>query len=229
MQYIIPFRKNVPFSLEAWEHLAGRMMEGEVVVMRNLKRVWCRWYPDLGTEKVRVGGQKSWGVTVRMAIDLERLRRVMDITFGVGVKKTRALRCGSGRVEIELGDAVFALDMDEVGAGMGEGAGNVLHLQYDGVTSMLCVIMQFTRTCVSTISDPVAQRIIANVKHIMVQLFASHIVALHTDFAYASSICTTARISGGIVTCILDKSDGVDAIHIPMVECSDLITAYNSV
>ena len=54
------------------------------------------WHPDLSTEKVRVHGQKSLEVTVRAAGELERLRRVMGITFGVGVKKTMALRCGAG-------------------------------------------------------------------------------------------------------------------------------------
>ena len=178
---------------------------------------------------VRVGGQIYWEVTVRTVGDLERLRRVMGITFGVGVKNTRVLRCGSGRVGVELGDTLFTLDVDEVEAGMCEGVGNVLHLQYDVGISMLCVIMKFTRACVSTISDPVDQYIIANIKHITVPLFDSHIVTLYTNFAYASSIYTTASISGDIVTCILDEGDGVDTIHIPMVECSDLSTTYNSV
>ena len=83
------------------------MMEGEVVARRNLKRVRCRWYPGLSTEKFRVGRKKSWGITVRTEVELERLMRVMGITFGVGAKKTRELRRGSGRVGVDLGDTFF--------------------------------------------------------------------------------------------------------------------------
>ena len=54
------------------------------MVRRNLKRVWCRCYPDLSIEKVRVGGQTCWEVTMRTVVDLERLTRVMDITFWDG-------------------------------------------------------------------------------------------------------------------------------------------------
>ena len=68
-----------------------------------------------------------------------------------------------------------------------------------------------------------------NIKHSMVQLFYSYIVALYTSFAYASSIYTIASISSGIFTCNLDKGDGVIIIHILMLECSDFITVYNSV
>ena len=35
------------------------------------------------------------------------------------MEKARTLRCGSGRVGVDLGDALFALDVDEVVAGMG--------------------------------------------------------------------------------------------------------------
>ena len=38
-----------------------------------------------------------------------------------------------------------------------------------------------------------------------------------------------ASIFGGIVICILDEGDCVDAIHILMVECCDFIIVYNSV
>ena len=50
---------------------------------------------------------------------LEKLRRVVGITFGLRVKKTRILRCGSGRVGVGMGDTFFALDVDGVGVGMG--------------------------------------------------------------------------------------------------------------
>ena len=107
--------------------------------------------------------------------------------------------------------------------------GDLSNFQYYVGTSMVCVIMQFTRACGSTISHTVVQRIVASIKHSKVQLFASHIVALDTNFSYNSSIYTTASISGGIVTCILDEGEGVDNIHIPVAECSDLVTTYNSV
>ena len=89
----------------------------------------------------------------------------MDITFGLGVKKVRALICGSGRVGVELGDTLFALDVVEVEVGMGQGTGNVLRVKYDVCTSMLCDIMQFTCVCVSTIADQwlSASLIISNV------------------------------------------------------------------
>ena len=105
---------------------------------------------------------------MRTVRDLERLRRAMGITFGVEAKKTRALRCGIGRAGVDLGDKLCALEVDEVGTAMGERLGNVFHFQYDVGTSMFCVIMNFTRACVSTIADPVAQRIIANIKYSMV-------------------------------------------------------------
>ena len=87
---------------------------------------------------------------------------------------------------------------------MGEGAGTVLKLKYDFGTSMLYVIMQFTRACVSTIDDPVEHRIITNITHSMVQILDNCIVALDTKFSYARYTCTIARISVDIITCILD-------------------------
>ena len=166
---------------------------------------------------------------MRTVEDLERLRRVMGIIFGVEAKKTRSLRCGTGRVGVDIGDTLFALEVDEVGTSMGERLGNALHLKYDVGTSMVCVIMQFTHACVSTIADLVAQRIITNIKHSMVQLFASRIVVLDTNFTYTRYIYTTASIFGDIVAYILDEGGVVNTIHIPISECNDLITAYNNV
>ena len=48
----------------------------------------------------------------------------------------RALRCRAGRVGFDPGDTLFALDVDDVGAGMDEGAGNVLNLEYNVGASM---------------------------------------------------------------------------------------------
>ena len=76
--------ETMPFLLEAWEHLVGRLDGGGVSVRRNLKRVRCNWYPDLSTEKVRVGGQTSWEVRVRTPAELDDLRGVMGVAFGVG-------------------------------------------------------------------------------------------------------------------------------------------------
>ena len=71
----------------------------------------------------------------------------------------------TGRVVAKLGDTLLILDVDEVSVGMSEGVSNVLHLEYDVVTSMLCVNIQFISVCASNIADPVAHRIIDNIKH----------------------------------------------------------------
>ena len=91
----------------------------------------------------------------------------------------------------------------------------------------LCVSLY--RLLVRIIDYPVIYRIIANIKYSIVQLFTSLTVAIYNKFIYDSSIYTTTNISLGIVICILDKSNGSDTINIPMADCSDLITSYNSV
>ena len=99
------FVDSMLFSLEAWEHLVGRLEGGDVLVRRNLKRVRCRWYPDLSTEKVRVGEQTSWEVRVRTVEQLSALRGVMGVAFCVGVK--RRLRIGDGRVGVHVRNTLF--------------------------------------------------------------------------------------------------------------------------
>lgn len=220
-QYDRPiFVERMSLGLETWEHLVGRLEGGNVLVRRNLKRVRCNWYPDLSTEKVRIGGQTSWEITVRTVGELAELREVTGISFGVGVK--RRLRFGDGRVHVRLGDTLFALDTGD------DGDGDLFVMRYDVGSAILSVIMQFTRVVVSNISDPVAGRIISNIKHSMMQLFASQQVDLDAKFAYNNSIHVTSSFSNGIVTCILDEGDGDNVIHLSKHECIALITAYNS-
>ena len=212
--------ETIPFLLEAWEHLVGRFDGGGVSVRRNLKRVRCNWYPDLSTEKVRVGGQTSWEVRVRTPAELDDLRGVMGVAFGVGVK--RRLKFGDGRVGVHVGDTLFAPD---VGDG---GDGDLLLLQYNVGATKLTVVMEFTRLLVSDIADPVAQRIIASIKYSMMQLFASQQVDLDANFFYGDSMYTTTSIQNGIVICNLDEGDGANQIRLPMEECSELINSHNS-
>jgi len=220
-QYDVPrFVESMPFLLEAWEHLVGRLEGGDVLVRRNLTRVRCYWHNDLSTEKVRVGGQTSWEIRVRTTDQLDKLRGVMGVAFGVGVK--RRLRFGDGRVGVHVGDTLFALDVGD------DGDRDLLLLRYDVGASKLTIVMEFTRLLVSDIADPVAQRIIASIKYSMMQLFASQQVEMNTNFFYCDSMYLTHNINNGIVTCNKEEGDGANQIHLPMDECAQLINVHNS-
>lgn len=105
---------------------------------------------------------------------LEKMRGVISIAFGVGVE--RRLRFADRRVGVHLGVALFALDLDD------GGDADVLVTKYDIVSAVLYIVMLFTHVVVSNTIEPLAQRIIASMKYSTMQLFASQQVNLDANF-----------------------------------------------
>ena len=132
------------------------------------------------------------------------------------------LRFVDGRVGINLGDILFAQDVDD------GGDGDFLMMKYDVGSAALFLVMQFTRVVVRNIINPVVQSIIYSIKYSMMQLFVSYRVDLGANFVFADCIYTTVSITNGIVTCNLDEGDGVNQMYLPLDECSILIDTYNS-